>query len=100
MIYAQCYKCNFFIFSDDIKWCKYNLNLNCNSVFVDNIKSSVEELMLIKHCKHNIIANSTFSWWGAWLNENKNKIIIAPKYWFKAKYSKHKSPALDDWIKI
>ena len=53
-------------------------------------------------CKHNVIANSSFSWWGAWLNEFKEKIVIAPKKWFKYNYLHKQSLDIvcEDWIKI
>ena len=73
-----------FIFSDDIDWCKDNFNHDNNIVFVDNTESALEDLELMKHCKHNIIANSSFSWWGAWLNQNKDKIVISPLHWKKS----------------
>ncbi|MBS1759970.1 MAG: alpha-1,2-fucosyltransferase [Bacteroidetes bacterium] len=71
------------IFSDDINWAKENLHFP-NMVFVSNdmTKTAFEDLYLMSHCKHNIIANSSFSWWGAWLNNNPEKIVIAPKNWF------------------
>ena len=77
----------FFIFSDDIKWVEKNFPKDSNFKFVPNTKykRDVEDLYLMSNCKHNIIANSSFSWWSAWLNNNKNKIIIAPKNWFKVK---------------
>lgn len=71
----------FFIFSDDISWCKENLTPLINRVqFINHNKgkNSYKDLVLMSNCKHNIIANSTFSWWGAWLNQNKNKIFIKP----------------------
>jgi len=70
---------HYFIFSDDIEWCKNNLGIE--GTYVYNTKD-IEDLYLMKNCKHNIICNSTFSWWAAWLNENKVKIIITPKIWF------------------
>ncbi len=92
----------FYIFSDDIKWCKENFDFLKNKVFVDDTQKAVEDLELMKNCKHNIIANSTFSWWGAWLNQNKNKIVIAPKKWFSdidlEKQARELIPK--DWVKV
>ena len=75
----------FVIFSDDPGWCKRYLSVPKNSLFISHNtkKESFEDMRLISLCKHNIIANSSFSWWGAWLNANKNKIIIAPQKWLK-----------------
>jgi hypothetical protein len=71
---------NLLIFSDDIEWCKSNIQLP-KTIFVEN-NSNVDDLWLMSLCRDNIIANSSFSWWGAWLNENKNKRVLAPKNWF------------------
>ena len=74
----------FFIFSDDIAWVKANLNINSPVIFVDHNtnQESYNDMRLMSLCKHNIIANSSFSWWGAWLNPNHSKIVIAPRQWF------------------
>ncbi|MDR2789686.1 MAG: alpha-1,2-fucosyltransferase [Campylobacteraceae bacterium] len=88
----------FFIFSDDIKWCKENLNFINNPIFVENTGSELEDLELMKNTKHNIIANSSFSWWAAWLNTNKDKIVIAPKVWFKSRVGF--DPVPESWTKI
>jgi hypothetical protein len=73
----------FFVFSDDIGWAKENLPLGERAVYVkDQAITDTEELMLMSLCEHNIIANSSFSWWGAWLNQNPNKVVIAPRPWF------------------
>jgi hypothetical protein len=73
----------FFVFSNDIEWAKNNIKMDhpVHFIFDKNIPD-YEELILMSKCRHNITANSSFSWWSAWLNQNPSKIIIAPKKWF------------------
>jgi hypothetical protein len=71
----------FLIFSDDIDWCKDNFYFLDNKIFITGF-SDHEQLYLMSICNDNIIANSTFSWWGAWMNKNDNKKVISPKKWF------------------
>jgi hypothetical protein len=73
----------YFIFSDDIEWVKKNLKMQ-NAIYIESEEKRIphEDVYLMSLCSHNIIANSSFSWWGAWLNQNNNKIIISPKRWF------------------
>lgn len=74
----------FFIFSDDIDWVKNNINVPVNSIFVPNYNiNSFWYIYLMSKCKYNIISNSTFSWWGAQLNCNSDKIVIAPSLWLR-----------------
>jgi hypothetical protein len=87
-----------FIFSDDIPWVKQNLKTDLPIFYIfQTDPDEVQELMLMSQCQHQIIANSTFSWWGAWLNQNPNKIVIAPKKWNNRyqKYYKYLLP--DEW---
>lgn len=91
----------FYIFSDDIDWCKANITWLPNSVFVENNDGPThQDMYLMSICKHNIIANSTFSWWAAWLNQHKGKIVIGPQQWFR----NHKASDLkifpDEWMAI
>lgn len=97
----------FFVFSDDIEWAKANLKNINNVKFVSNNsgKYSYIDMMLMSLCKHNIIANSSFSWWSAWLNSNPHKNVIAPVDWFSKSYSKSKNILTtdlipEDWILI
>lgn len=72
----------FFVFSDDAAWVKTNFDV-ADAVFVSDFGFAAEQdLMLISKCKHQIIANSSFSWWGAWLNDHAEKVVIAPTPWF------------------
>lgn len=71
---------NFIFFSDDILWVKANLN-SPKGIYIDNEKDYIE-LKLMTMCKNNIICNSSFSWWGAWLNENPTKKVVGPLKWF------------------
>ena len=71
----------YLIFSDDIQWCKENLDFIENKIFITD-NTDYEDLYLMSLCENNIIANSSFSWWGAWLNKNENKKVISPKNWF------------------
>lgn len=90
----------FFIFSDDIPWAQENLKIkNCEFINHNSSKNYID-LFLMTKCKHNIIANSSFSWWGAWLNNNPQKIIIAPKKWFAIEKYNNTKIIPDNWIKI
>lgn len=86
----------FYIFSDDIAWTKENLRIK-NSFYIDHKCLPHEDIYLMSMCSHNIIANSSFSWWGAWLNRNDYKFVIAPKNWFKT--TKHEIIP-ENWFKI
>ena len=89
----------FIIFSNDINWCKENFNLS-NIKFVDwnSGELSFRDMQLMSICGNNIIANSSFSWWGAYLNQNNNKIIIAPKIWIENNDAEDLIP--NDWNRL
>ena len=94
---------HFFIFSDDYEWSKENFKfINHPVTCVQGSEGKdYEDMELIRECKHNIIANSTFGWWGAWLNPKKDKIMIGPKKWFKnSPKSDIKDLLTDDWVKL
>lgn len=90
----------FFIFSDDIDWARINLKME-NCVFISNPKiAETEEMYLMSQCSHNIIANSTFSWWGAFLNQSPNKMVIAPKQWTSQKTADELDILPKSWIQL
>ena len=94
---------HFFIFSDDIEWCRDNLRLTQPFTLVTHEYAGANfecYFKLITACKHFIIPNSTFGWWGAWLSQNHNKIVIAPKEWFNVNNIDTKDLIPEDWIRI
>ena len=86
----------FLIFSDDIEWCKNNFKGN-NLIFIENEKDYVE-LFLQSKCTHNIISSSSFSWWGAYLNNKPNRKTVGPKQWFTTHKVNNIVP--ESWITI
>lgn len=91
---------HFLIFSDDIEWCRNNLNFIKNKTFIHDLET--HEIYIMSKCNGNIIANSSYSWWGAYFNENPDK-IIAPLKWFTPKYSNsHDTRDLipDNWLRM
>lgn len=101
MIKAKVEKPFFYFFSDDIGWVKENFNGE-NAMYIEpkmfGNYQDWYDMYLISECKHNIIANSSFSWWGSWLNKNKNKIVIAPKKWVNADSMEDIYP--ENWMRI
>lgn len=89
----------YYIFTNSHKWVDENLKLNRSNYMIVNGFEDYEDLQSISNCKHQIISNSSFGWWGAWLNINKSKIVILPKNWYASK----KNPINlipKNWIKI
>ena len=89
----------FYIFSDDLDWCKSSLTFLGDCIYVERTQTEIDDLKLMSFCQHNIIANSSFSWWGAWLNQNPNKTVIAPKDWLLNDPGSS-NVILSDWVKL
>ncbi len=91
----------FYIFSNDVKWCKENLDFSQYDYEYRepiDIIDDFEEMQIMAACKHSIIVNSTFNWWGAWLNKNPNKIVCCPRNWY---FNGQKTEILpDEWVKF
>ncbi len=91
----------YYIFSDDINWAREHILNGQNNTYVSKPEiPDYEELHLMSLCAHNIIANSSFSWWGAWLNRNPEKIVIAPKQWLKDTSFDTSDVCPPQWIRI
>jgi hypothetical protein len=91
-----------YFFSDDIAWVKQNIAVDKNAEFVSSFitRSAIEDFYLMTKCRHNIIANSSFSWWPAWLNANPDKIVVAPQRWFADSSIKTNDLIPADWLRI
>ncbi len=92
-------KPTFYVFSDDLEWCKNSLGFLDDCIYLDRTKTEIDDLKLMSFCRHNIIANSSFSWWGAWLNQNPKKTVIAPKGWL-LNDPDSSNVILSDWVKL
>lgn len=68
---------DFLVFSDDMSWCRENVQ--GPGVFYSPFQTVLDDFFAMAHCDHNIVANSTFSWWAAWLNSNPNRVVVAPR---------------------
>jgi hypothetical protein len=89
---------NVFITSDDVEWCKDNIKIK-NAIFITN--SSYEAIWFMSLCKHFIISNSTFSWWGAYLGEKENSVTVAPNTWFGPAINEDTRDIYkENWIKL
>lgn len=91
-----------FVFSDDIPWVRENIYFDYETTIVDVREegSSVEDMWLMSLCRHNIIANSSYSWWGAWLNGNLAKTVIAPSRWFNSEKNDTRDLIPKSWIRL
>jgi hypothetical protein len=91
----------FVIFSDDMDWVRKNLNISfpCHYINANKGSESYNDMRLMSFCNHHIVANSSFSWWGAWLGTGEQKIVIAPKKWFAKNYDSS-SIVPSSWIRI
>ncbi|MFN8251441.1 MAG: alpha-1,2-fucosyltransferase [Ferruginibacter sp.] len=92
----------FYIFSDDPEWVKANFNIGLPVVFItpEMSNAAITDFYLISSCRHQVIANSTFSWWAAWLNDNTGKMVVAPNKWFNEAAHNTKDLVPANWIRI
>lgn len=92
----------FFIFSDDPEWAEKNLKITHPVTFISHNgpKKNYEDLRLMSQCRHHIIANSSFSWWGAWLNKYPNKLVLSPSRWFKEEKFNTKDLIPSTWQRL
>lgn len=93
---------HFFVFSDDAAWTTEHLKIDHPTTYVNHNDSTngYEDLRLMSLCRHNIIANSSFSWWGAWLNSHPSKLIFAPMQWFNNSDIETGDLIPESWIRL
>jgi hypothetical protein len=93
---------HFFVFSDDTAWARANISLSERVTYVDHNGGdrSYEDLRLMTKCRNHIIANSTFSWWGAWLGAAPKQVVIAPRLWFAVKNDRARDLYPSQWLRL
>lgn len=92
-----------YVFSDDIEWCKKNMTFSYPTVFVGDEYFGVKaggNMYLMSQCKYFVIANSSFSWWGAWLSEREGKVVVAPKRWLADATIDTSDVTPSEWVRI
>lgn len=91
----------FYIFSDDMAWARQNLKVPFSCIYVEHnrMEDSYRDMQLMSLCRHHVIANSSFSWWGAWLNSNSEKLVVAPRNWF-CNGTDDSDLIPDEWIRL
>jgi hypothetical protein len=101
LLQQQLHSSTTYIFSDDGEWVKQSLNLPHAAIVSGNYTTNhFEDFFLMSKCRHNIIANSSFSWWAAWMNNNPEKIIVAPERWFNQGPKDIYDLLPKDWIRL
>lgn len=93
---------HFVFFSDDIAWCKSTFGHLSNTHFMEPLEGmhESEDMVWMSRCQHHIIANSSYSWWGAWLNTSPQKIVVAPAIWNKAQQTPFNDYVPSNWIQL
>jgi hypothetical protein len=96
-------KIRVFLFSDDIEWVRTHLDIPApdDPVYVSRPGIAAwEDQQLLRACDHQVIPNSSFSWWAAWLNDNPDKIVVAPRQWFRVSILNHPDLVPADWVRL
>lgn len=100
-IKARTSKPHLFVFSDDTAWTCANLRSDLPTTYIDaNPNRGFRDMQLMSRCRHHIIANSSFSWWGAWLNPSPHKIVVAPRRWFAGSANDTCDLLPADWVRL
>jgi len=101
-VWARIPHAKFFLFSDEPEWVQSNFPVADNLVIVSGraSRSDIDDFRLMTHCRHFVIANSSFSWWAAWLGKQKDKIVVAPRLWRRFREALDKAIVPDGWVRL
>jgi len=92
----------YYVFTDNLQWAKAHVQLPSTCRYVADMArcSDAEEMMLMAACRHHVISNSTFSWWGAWLGTNPDKVVVAPRVWVQSMADQSVDICPPDWVQL